>query len=68
MRAVALRARLSPKSAVIVHTPDKVVNDELPALSVIERLKIAQSSEQAQRRNENVREARVALAELVAGY
>lgn len=62
---MTLRSRLSAESAIVVHTPDKVVDNELAALAVIQRLEVVQPSEQAQRRHKNVRKAGISLAELV---
>lgn len=67
LRTMTLRSRLSAESAIVVHTPDKVVDNELAALAVIQRLEVVQPSEQAQRRHKNVREAGIALAKLVTG-
>jgi hypothetical protein len=65
--AVALCAGLTPERPVEIHRTGNVADDKLAPRGGVDGLESVQPAKERERRDENVRETRVALAERVAG-
>lgn len=66
LRAVALSARFSPKSAIKVHAVRDILHHQFPPLARVRGFEGVKAAKEGKRRNEDVRETRIALTEGVA--
>ena len=64
---MALCPWLGTESAIKVHTPHEVLQDELPSLSAVYLAQRVQAPDEGQALDEDVSEPRVGFAERVAG-
>lgn len=66
LRAVALSTRFSPKSAIKVHALRDIPHHQFPPLARVRGFEGVKAAKEGKRRNEDVREARIALTKGVA--